>query len=1294
MAIQNTSNDPRIEAATQAIAAQRQMKSTSGAVADLRRNVRSMQEGVLAAMITLATGGSKAEAALSGVGTAITTKIMGPLGAFVGLSYTALVAVKNLATGFSQMGVQGAGGVETVVNQMRTLLRGLEAARERVKQNRAFANQTNFGFKDVVAGDKALQSFTKGALNTRAGLQLTGDAAAVAGTQFESMAVNIGQAYDGMASGRPIGGVLAELQKLGVISGQTRNALEAMQASGASFSDMWRVFEGDLKRSRGAMENAGKTLEGLQSTFEDAKETMMSGFGQGFLEGEKTAVRSMTAAVERLTPVTDYYGRILGKLIGVQTEFQSKVMDTATSIPGMETVLKGVGTAFLALNAAIVGTALFKGLGMGLGTAAGALGGANKRITRTEGGYKIGKESETKDKIRGDLAAAGSAAGEAFKLALAGAMGNAFSALLQGVGRVVAAFRSGGLTASVMVVGGAFRFLWAQVRGLGAALLSNPITLTLAAAATVGWMVWDSWTKAKEAVEAYTSATDEVIGRLRSQAGAIQTVQDLSKAYADTMRELGQAHEEAARAAVAGDAAMENAARGRIASLRTQQMALEKVNRAGLKRPDEVYERQSSQREDARAAGAYRRDTQQELMGNEAKLQDMKAQRREIEAQANAAQMLYEGLLQVQDAQAATGDTTAAAASKFAQMQGEMARLQDEIATVEGQLAHNEDPWRGFVEFDQKALEAKLKSLQSQLETLRGGMDEVALSAQQVGQSLRVALESDNELAILQAKLALYDTYQSTLENVAAARLRLAEMEKDGSAAEAAKRGAASDLFKAQSDQAALEKMAGASGVTLGPGGAGQKAMTEARVRELRNLADEQQKVTRLAAQDRAIAQQALEVWRSRRQLELEVAEQIAAATDNAYEAELKRLELAEQRIALDQQEAESKARLIENESASRAKALRKGGMTKEAQSVESAGKDAASATRKQASEEAELRRQANRAAKEAFQRDQARQRAQSQAALAAGQMDVAAVAQRRAGNLAGAQSLEESAARTQDEAERGGLERRYRDQGMGEEDARAAADTEITTRAQRREQGREEETRQAGYAQSESSGRNAAEALRTTAIQAEVRGHLDYADALREAATRTEKAATLQQRVTDMMQREGINREQAEAKVKKADAEEQQQRGLEFEQRKKKRDLAKEGVMSENKARRADMGGNEERAARIRDKQTAKERTQALKEQGFGEEEARKQARREQRDERRRRRQDRANEEAPENKPDLRMRASTLRRVGGGGNAYGAGSHASTDLFSRIDRIIKHLQGIHHATTSSRNLFSARVKF
>jgi hypothetical protein len=314
---------------------------------------------------------------------------------------------------------------------------------------------------------------------------------------------------------------------------------------------------------------------------------------------------------------------------------------------------------------------------------------------------------------------------------------------------------------------------------------------------------------------------------------------------------------------------------------------------------------------------------------------------------------------------------------------------------------------------------------------------------------------------------------------------------------------------------------------------------------------------------------------------------------------------------------------------------------------------------------------------KERLKKNQEIERGQATAAIHGLTASNDATKERRNGNIIGAQYIEESAAKEQDEADRPALERKYLDMGFKPEEAKGKAESEIGSRQQKRATDQGEERQQVKFTGSAAGGADAAEKLRIQATEEETHGHQRQADILREAATRTEKAATLQQRITEKSRNEGISKEEAEKKVNAADKEEQKGREIEFVQREKKRDLMKQGLASENKARQMELSGNTEGAARERDKQTAKEREEALKKEGLDEKEAHKQANKEMFDAQRKRQQSQEQEDNRP-KPDFRQKVTSLQKIGGGGAVYGAGSHTPRDFMKRMDTIIQYLHQMH----------------
>lgn len=359
----------------------------------LQENAAALKEGGAAALGTLILGGTKAEAAMTGVGQAILTHLIGPLGKFAGLAVVATKGILGMTKAWATMGTGAAAKLETVQNQLRVMLKGLDAAKQRVRELRNFSIATPFKMGDIVQGNRALESLTRGAMSTKAAMTLVGDAAAQAGVGFEDMSTYVGRLYDGLAAGRPVGEVLLRLSELGVVSGQARTAIEQLQESGSGFSEVWRVVEGELKRSSGTMEHTSRTLEGLQSTLDDTQDELKATFSEHFMEGQKEAIQAQITTLENLKPAVAGLGSAYSSMVNVMNTFTAKLTAMLTSIPGVATALEllgrmaGIAAVGITALSAAIGTANLLGKLSALSGAAsmtgrvlGFLGGASKAL--------------------------------------------------------------------------------------------------------------------------------------------------------------------------------------------------------------------------------------------------------------------------------------------------------------------------------------------------------------------------------------------------------------------------------------------------------------------------------------------------------------------------------------------------------------------------------------------------------------------------------------------------------------------------------------------------------------------------------------------------------------------------------------------------------------------------------------------------------------------------------------------------------------------------------------------------
>lgn len=196
--------------------------------------------------------------------------------------------------------IGSAANIEGLETSFAPLLGGADKAEERIKALAQFAASTPFELPEVAKASRVLEVLTKGALSTGEGLTLVGDVAATTQQPFEELALWIGRLYDGLQSGRPVGEALARLQELGVVSGDVRSRIEAMQEAGAAGGDVWNVAAGAMGKFSGAMQAQSETWNGKMSTFKDNVSMAMAEFGKPLISTLGPHLDSISKMAEKL----------------------------------------------------------------------------------------------------------------------------------------------------------------------------------------------------------------------------------------------------------------------------------------------------------------------------------------------------------------------------------------------------------------------------------------------------------------------------------------------------------------------------------------------------------------------------------------------------------------------------------------------------------------------------------------------------------------------------------------------------------------------------------------------------------------------------------------------------------------------------------------------------------------------------------------------------------------------------------------------------------------------------------
>ena len=1063
-------------------------QAASAGIGKLKGQWLDFTGNLLAPIAILAAGGTKSQAAWAGMKDVLLTKVLGPIGMVAGAATGFLLLTKKLIGEWKVMGVQSAKAVETLTLQFKPLLGSMELAKKRAREIMDFSVKTPFKFNELAAGNKVLEGLTRGALSGKMGMELVGDAAAVAGAGFEETARSVGRLYDGIMSGRPVGEAGMRLQELGLISGQTRNAIEAMTEANAAGSAIWAVVAKDMERTKGAMNDLSASLEGLESTYEDTRTQLEAGFGQGFMEGEKAALKSSTDLLEKMTPVARTLGEIIGNVSNWWEVFKAKMVGAVTGIPGFSTMVTVAAAAVAGLAGAITLATggLIAKFALGIFSAAAA----SKQLAASAGSATAAQTIQTA--VTGSLTTAKAALVAMMAAVKVGSYAEAAGHLRVAAAETVAAIKTNALAASQAILGGGMRLLMVGIRlvtvamwQMTVAIMATPMFWLAAAVIAVGAAMAyfaNETKKARAALAALSAAADAVVSNLRQQALAIRTVADLRKAEVDTVGKLKEAYQELAEAQAKGDKEAVAIAKKKITKV-SAVLADVRGKSGRTERTDEQVAAEDAAKARAKEAALAQGDD--------------KAGRGEQSALevARERQAKGDGLLKAAE-KARAEDARVAAAQEASRRKVEDTTMEE--GTLQGKRKALISAKVGTSGGEEAGLQAELDLVNEKLRAIREIKD---LEEKKVSQ---VALESDSELAVLNEKLRIYAELESAKldDEKAAQASKDAWVERNKQVADSSTSTAESevvqkteDTHKAQMAAQERKRAAEAAAKAAGVGGMTpeNRQQMERRAAELKATRAEDTDPVAKLARDQAVRDAELGLTQAR----IDAESQVASLRLKGYEREKAMLEFERQKLAakekagvIDATAAAAQREILAAQEAAMEKAAAEkrkelkdayelAGLSRKEEAARTRGdQGAADALRAQQDEiaDAQTRRdalkeaqdsgyapedyaakqvaeaQAQRAQERAAQeKERAAGRDRAEASQGSGQAELQARLLRMQGKGADAKRVKEDAARKQDDLDRAEKRKGYVEQGFSGEKATAMADTEVkTTQAER----------------------------------------------------------------------------------------------------------------------------------------------------------------------------------------------------------------------------------------------------
>ena len=229
--------------------------------------------------------------ALGGMG-----KAAGVIGGVAGAAFVAIGAAAVAGFGMAiKQSIAVNSQLETTELQFETLMGNADKAKEHVAGLFEFAEKTPFETGPIIEASLKLETFGGAALNTKDNLTLLGDAAAAVNAPIDELGFWVGRLYANLQAGQPFGEAAMRLQELAVMSPQARQAMEDLQKSGASASEIFGVLQEDLGRFSGAMEKQAGTWEGMVSTIKDQVNLLMGEALKPFFDKSKEGLETLIA---------------------------------------------------------------------------------------------------------------------------------------------------------------------------------------------------------------------------------------------------------------------------------------------------------------------------------------------------------------------------------------------------------------------------------------------------------------------------------------------------------------------------------------------------------------------------------------------------------------------------------------------------------------------------------------------------------------------------------------------------------------------------------------------------------------------------------------------------------------------------------------------------------------------------------------------------------------------------------------------------------------------------------------
>jgi hypothetical protein len=210
-------------------------------------------------------------------------------------------------------GVKEAATVEELRRPIEGIVGSVDLAKARMAELQKFVERNPFELKDAAEASKKLLAFGDGALAAGAGLRLVAGVAAATDKPLAKVSDAVGNLYKAASDNAPLDAALAALVKLGVLSAETSQKINA--AGGGSKS--WEAAQSALGVYSANLESKANTWGAIMDRIKKQVAEIFAAIGAPILEQLKPLLVAFLNFIDRLRPLLIHIGQTVATVLGL-----------------------------------------------------------------------------------------------------------------------------------------------------------------------------------------------------------------------------------------------------------------------------------------------------------------------------------------------------------------------------------------------------------------------------------------------------------------------------------------------------------------------------------------------------------------------------------------------------------------------------------------------------------------------------------------------------------------------------------------------------------------------------------------------------------------------------------------------------------------------------------------------------------------------------------------------------------------------------------------------------------------